>query len=471
MRHQNRDEYHQFQEYSSQIQSLVIVVHMADSPGAGSESTKSSSSIQRLNLNPNWKNTPMIVAMVGLPARGKTYISTRLSRYLNWVGIKTRLFNVGMYRRKNSYTSKMAHSADFFDPKNEDAVRLRESWRKAALNDIIQWIKTDEGSIAIYDATNVERPVRNSLYEFCSKHGFKLFFIESECNDEEIIERTVREVKLHGPDYQGVDVEQAERDFKTRIENYSKVYDPLCRKKDDKISFIKLIDVGQSYIVHRVQDHIQSRMVYFLMNIKVSKSSIYLCRHGESQMNVKGQIGGDSMLSPRGEEFGMKLGDFMKKQPPMGCVWTSELKRTQQTAGLAGLVYEPWKALNEIDGGVCEGLTYEEIKEQYPEEYQRRKDSKYSYRYPMGESYYDLVIRLEPVIMELERSENVLVVCHQAVIRCLLAYFRNEPQDDLPYIRVPLHTVIKLTQHAHACDIEEFPLGIEGADTHVPREN
>ena len=31
--------------------------------------------------------------------------------------------------------------------------------------------------------------------------------------------------------------------------------------------------------------------------------------------------------------------------------------------------------------------------------------------------------------------------------------------------------MIKLTQHAHACDIEEFPLGIEGADTHVPREN
>ena len=40
-----------------------------NSPGAGSESTKSSSSIQRLNLNPNWKNTPMIVAMVGLPGK------------------------------------------------------------------------------------------------------------------------------------------------------------------------------------------------------------------------------------------------------------------------------------------------------------------------------------------------------------------------------------------------------------------
>ena len=34
-------------------------------------------------------------------------------------------------------------------------------------------------------------------------------------------------------------------------------------------------------------------MVYFLMNIKVRKSAIYLCRHGESQMNVEQRIGGD----------------------------------------------------------------------------------------------------------------------------------------------------------------------------------
>lgn len=34
--------------------------------------------------------------------------------------------------------------------------------------------------------------------------------------------------------------------------------------------------------------------------------------------------------------------------------------------------------------------------------------------------------RLEPVIMELERAENVLVVCHQAVARCILAYFLDK---------------------------------------------
>ena len=61
-----------------------------------------------------------------------------------------------------------------------------------------------------------------------------------------------------------------------------------------------------------------------------------------------------------------------------------------------------FSALNEIDAGVCEGLTYTEIKEKYPQEYNMRQNNKYYYRYPMGESYYDLVVRLEPVIMELE---------------------------------------------------------------------
>lgn len=28
--------------------------------------------------------------------------------------------------------------------------------------------------------------------------------------------------------------------------------------------------------------------------------------------------------------------------------------------------------------------------------------------------------------MELERQENVLVICHQAVLRCLLAYFLDK---------------------------------------------
>ena len=71
-------------------------------------------------------------------------------------------------------------------------------------------------------------------------------------------------------------------------------------------------------------------------------------------------------------------------------------------------------------------MTYEEIAEKYPEDFAARDQSKFTYRYPRGESYEDLVARLEPVIMELERQGNVLVVSHQAVIRCLLAYFLDK---------------------------------------------
>ncbi|TFY73804.1 hypothetical protein EWM64_g10208, partial [Hericium alpestre] len=90
----------------------------------------------------------------------------------------------------------------------------------------------------------------------------------------------------------------------------------------------------------------------------------------------------------------------------------------------------------------------------YPEDFANRDDDKFNYRYRGGESYRDVVIRLEPVIMELERQENILIIGHQAILRCLYAYFHNLPQSDLPYIKIPLHTVIKLTPKAYGCDEE-----------------
>lgn len=67
------------------------------------------------------------------------------------------------------------------------------------------------------------------------------------------------------------------------------------------------MDVGRRYLVNRVLDHIQSRIVYYLMNIHITPRSIYLCRHGESDLNIKGRIGGDSGLSSRGKEVCVPL--------------------------------------------------------------------------------------------------------------------------------------------------------------------
>ena len=66
-------------------------------------------------------------------------------------------------------------------------------------------------------------------------------------------------------------------------------------------------------------------------------------------------------------------------------MWTSQLKRTIQTAEGIKAPQERWKALNEIDAGICEEMTYEEISEKYPEEFALRDQDKFHYRYPKGE--------------------------------------------------------------------------------------
>lgn len=94
-------------------------------------------------------------------------------------------------------------------------------------------------------------------------------------------------------------------------------------------------------------------------------------------------------------------------------MWTSTLTRTIQTASHLPFEQKRWKSLDELDAGVCDGMTYEEIEEKYPEDYDARDEDKFNYRYRGGESYRDVVVRLEPIIMELERQENILIIGHQ----------------------------------------------------------
>jgi len=54
-------------------------------------------------------------------------------------------------------------------------------------------------------------------------------------------------------------------------------------------------------------------------------------------------------------------------------------------------------------------------------------------------------------------------------MRCVLAYYLDENKDDLPYLKCPLHTVMKLTPTAYGCKIQKFPLEVEAVDTHRPK--
>uniref|UniRef100_A0A8C3I0U7 6-phosphofructo-2-kinase/fructose-2,6-biphosphatase 4 n=1 Tax=Chrysemys picta bellii TaxID=8478 RepID=A0A8C3I0U7_CHRPI len=381
----------------------------------------------------DWKvcmtNCPTLIVMVGLPARGKTYISKKLTRYLNWIGVPTKEFNVGQYRRDLVKTYK---SFEFFLPDNEEGLKIRKQCALAALNDVQQYLSEENGHVAVFDATNTTRERRETIFRFGEENGYKTFFVESVCVDPEVIAANIVQVKLGSPDYVDCSNDEATEDFMKRIECYKNTYEMLDETLDKDLSYIKIMDVGRSYLVNRVMDHIQSRIVYYLMNIHVTPRSIYLCRHGESELNLKGRIGGDTGLSLRGKEFAKSLAQFINEQNIKDLkVWTSQMKRTIQTAEALGVPYEQWKVLNEIDA-----------------------------------SYEDLVQRLEPVIMELERQENVLVICHQAVMRCLLAYFLDKTAEQLPYLKCPLHSVLKLTPVAYGCKVESIFLNIEAVNTH-----
>jgi len=73
------------------------------------------------------------------------------------------------------------------------------------------------------------------------------------------------------------------------------------------------------------------------------------------------------------------------------------------------------------------------------------------------------------LLYELERQSDVLVVCHQAVLRCIVGYFMNINEKEIPYIKIPLHTVVKLTPVAYGCEMEEIPFHIEASLTHRER--
>lgn len=413
--------------------------------------------------------TPHVICMVGLPARGKTYIAKKLTRYLNWIGVNTRVFNAGDYRRTVSTAKKPKH--DFFDPNNTEAKAIREQCMEAALEDAIGWLKTGDGDVAIFDATNTTRERRHNVFtRIVVENALKCMFLESICTSDEIVESNVREVKVHSPDYKGVEANEAISDFLERIKHYEDIYEPISEESEGHLAFIKLFNAGEKYVIHKHEGYLQSKIVYWIMNVHITPRTIYLTRHGESMYNVSGRIGGDSNISERGQQYSMALSYFFNHQTIPGLrVWTSWLKRTIQTSANINAPQERWRALNEIDAGVMENLTYEEISERYPEEFAARDKNKLAYRYPSGESYQDLVARLEPVMMELERQGNVLLVAHQAVLRCIMGYFLDRPLEDLPYIKVPLHTLIKLTPQAYGCEAEFIRFPIEAFDTHRPK--
>ncbi|KAK6935702.1 6-phosphofructo-2-kinase [Dillenia turbinata] len=364
----------------------------------------------------------LAIVLVGLPARGKTFTAAKLTRYLRWLGHDTKHFNVGKYRRLKHGANQ---TADFFRADNPEGIEARNEVAALAMEDMISWMQ-EGGQVGIFDATNSTRKRRNMLMKlaegkckpsehkavqfesrlfFClqskqwnhNKVDPMIIFLETICNDERIIERNIRLKVQQSPDYaEEPDFEAGMQDFKARLINYEKVYEPV-----EEGSYIKMIDMasgqGGQIQVNNISGYLPGRIVFFLVNTHLTPRPILLTRHGESRDNVRGRIGGDTVLSEAGELYSKKLSNFVEKRlkpERAASIWTSTLQRTILTASpIVGFPKIQWRALDEINAGVCDGMTYEEIKKNMPEEYESRKKDKLRYRYPRGESYLDVIQR------------------------------------------------------------------------------
>ncbi|KAI8997407.1 6-phosphofructo-2-kinase-domain-containing protein [Pilobolus umbonatus] len=461
-------------------------------------------------------DSKLVIMMVGLPARGKSYIVKKLRRYLNWLQYETKVFNVGNLRRENE-ASQQDPSANFFDPDNKNGSKIRDDLALMVLDQSIEWLKAG-GRVAVHDATNSTTQRRKLLIDRLKKEPeIKVILLESVCTDRNVLERNFR-LKLSGPDYKDKDPVKALSDFRHRVANYEKAYQPIgeWEEKND-IQYCKLIDVGKKVIAHNISGYLSGQCVFYLMNFNLAERQIFVTRHGESEDNLTGRIGGDAPLSERGRKFSRALTRFVKRRriefalelarrkvreeeelknplkssddesddsmeeervkaqaevisSSQFTIWTSMLKRSMETAE----EFDPEdydikhiRFLNEINSGSREGMTYEEINTQFPSEFKARQDNKLYYRYPGmgGESYLDVIHRLQSMIIELERmSQSCLIITHRVVLRILLGYLLEWSQTQMPHMLVPIHTVYELRPKPYGVELTSWSYDEEADD-------
>jgi 6-phosphofructo-2-kinase len=416
----------------------------------------------------------LIIIMVGVPARGKSYIVKKLARYMNWLQYKTRIFNVGERRRKAMMTNNpqwqqngqeseakriscplpTSSNAEFFDAQNYQAVQIRDQLALHTLDELIIWLTHEGGAIGILDATN-STPQRRQLLISHIRHRtvrqMGILYLESCCFDRELLDKNFR-LKLSGPDYKDQNPEKALADFRGRVANYEKSYVPLGKLEEDQgIPYIQMIDVGRKINTHRIRGYMSTHVVEYLLNFNLAERMIWISCNGESVDDADGRIGRESHLTGAGRRYATSLATFIQKQQELWkeeeaevkknthildtvplqaeesinkldnktylefCVWTSMMPQTIQTA-LAFpedlFTKKRMKMLDDLNAGNMTGLTYEEIQMLYPDEFAARKRSKLLYRWPGagGESYVDVINRLRSVIVDLEGMTDHLLL-------------------------------------------------------------
>ena len=145
-----------------------------------------------------------------------------------------------------------------------------------------------------------------------------------------------------------------------------------------------------------------------------------LVRHGQTEWNALQKYQGhtDIALNDLGRSQAQKIADYLRDHEVVEAVYCSDLSRSLETAEIIGqgLELSPISdvRLKEISFGVWEGLTYTEVYQQYPQEFDYWFQSTRQVKVPGGESFEQVVERSLQALQEIAARHNgtVVVVSH-----------------------------------------------------------
>ncbi len=197
--------------------------------------------------------------------------------------------------------------------------------------------------------------------------------------------------------------------------------------------------------------------------------NILLIRHGQSEWNKLNLFTGfkNIELSEQGIEEANKAGqNFKNLDIKFNIVFTSELKRAQETAKIILQNLDQWDFLNnqgkiisninlnERDYGDLTGLNKKETAEKFGEEQVHKWRRGYSDQPPNGESLEDVVRRvrkyfeevIKPAIQSNE-NDNILIAAHGNSLRALLIVMNIYEPHNINSVElstgVPIHVILK----------------------------
>lgn len=444
------------------------------------------------------------IIMVGLPGRGKTQRSEAITRYLRWLGVKAQVFHLGEFRRAIA-GSKFEVTPSYFDGSDPKLSVLRTRVTDACFGAMVDFY-SQGGQVAVYDAINGSISERESLRARLKAYGIESLFVESLVTDERILARNIGDVRTYSPDYINRDPKEGLlhylKNMEARVAKYESVIEP-------NLLSIKLVNDGERCIVNNGPlGYLLNRVLLFLLNVRPRRGSIFFARAGstgvpdetyrdDSDLSEKGMIYARTLANtiigyvsakqlesaqnsvvdlqgvrryadPSSRYFGSatasattSLCGTPTEEAPL-IVWTSARRKSIETGQPfkdAGVPVSNRSLLNLLNPGNLERSENLDELARNPAEWEAYQKDPYHHRFPRGESYQDVAIRLEPLMMELERIEsNLVVIAHESVLRVLYGYTMNLSVEEIPKLKFPANQVVEVVPNGYRNTVVRIPL-------------